>query len=196
MSLLGRDTYSLPLRAVRKVKRFFLDDRGSISVVTIGLFSILLLLSMILTNISTVYFAKRDLTLITEAAVQRGMKNLDAEKYYSGKYNLTQMLQNSLGAAESDPGIPIDCEAGIRNAQEIFSDSNAGNFEISSTHIAVIRIRKYECDGFRIYIESGAKVTLPIPIPFIRLSEVEIQSYAGAIGERAKTNNYYGLDIG
>ena len=54
----------------------------------------------------------------------------------------------------------------------------------------------FACDGFQIYLETSAIVKIPLRVPFIDLQEVSIRSYAGAIGIRAETNNYYGLDIG
>jgi hypothetical protein len=59
-----------------------------------------------------------------------------------------------------------------------------------------VALSDFRCDGFQIYLESSATAILPIPIPFIDISEVSLSSYAGAVGERAETNNYYGFDIG
>lgn len=172
------------------------DERGSISVLAIGLFTILITVSMVLTDISSIYFAKRDLTLATEAAVQRGMKNLDTDNYYSGEYNLTQLLQNSLGDSEEDPGIPIDCAAGLRDAQATLDDSAVRANGLLRSNMNSVALSDFRCDGFQIYLESSATAILPIPIPFIDISEVSLRSYAGAVGERAATNNYYGFDIG
>jgi hypothetical protein len=59
-----------------------------------------------------------------------------------------------------------------------------------------VSLRVFDCDGFQIYIETTAVATLPIPVPILNFREVAIHSYAGVVGERAKTNNFYGLDIG
>jgi hypothetical protein len=59
-----------------------------------------------------------------------------------------------------------------------------------------IRLSDYQCNGFQIYVETTAMIRIPIPIPFIYLDEVLVKTQAGAIGERAQTNNYYGFDIG
>jgi hypothetical protein len=45
-------------------------------------------------------------------------------------------------------------------------------------------------------LDTYASVVIPIPIPFINLEEIRIQSRASAIPERADSNNYMGLDIG
>ncbi|CAN2176570.1 hypothetical protein MCEMRE196_00221 [Candidatus Nanopelagicaceae bacterium] len=170
------------------------STEGSISVITIGLFITLLSTALVLTDISAVYLAKRSLTLATEAAVQRGMKNLDSESYYAGEYNLTQLLQNSLGDAEADPGIPIDCDKGLQDAREVLE--NWPRTESSRVNLSEISLVDFKCDGFQIYLQSAAHSELPFMFPFIPVNSVQLFSSAGAIGERAVTNNYYGFDLG
>lgn len=180
-------------KALRKFRK---DENGSISIITVGLFLLLLTTSLILTDISSIYLAKRSLSLATEAALQRGMKNLDEAAYYSGEYNFNQLLANGLGSAESDPGIPINCEAGLSDVQEVLSGWQTRGSASVRENVDGLRLTNFECDGFQIYIESSGIARIPIPIPFINIDEVAIHSYAGAIGERAETNNYYGFDIG
>lgn len=172
------------------------DENGSVSVLTIGLFLLILTTSLILTDISSIYLAKRSLSLATEAAVQRGMKNLDEAAYYSGEYNLNKLLANSLGQAESDPGIPINCGKGLQDIQEVLSGWQSRGAASIRENVDQLRLTNFECNGFEIYIESAAIARIPIPIPFINLDQVAIHTYAGAVGERAETNNYYGFDIG
>ena len=167
---------------------------GSIAIITFGLFITLLSTAIVLTNISAIYLAKRSLTQATEAAVQRGMKNLDSESYYSGEYNLTQLLQNSLGDGETDPGIPIDCNKGLQDAREVLE--NWSRTDSSRINLIEITLVDFKCDGFQIFLQSAARAELPFILPFAPLNSVELSSSAGAIGERAETNNYYGIDIG
>ena len=180
----------------KNLRRILDDERGSISVLTMGLFLLVLTTSMILTDISSIYLAKRSLSLATEAALQRGMKNIDETAYYSGEYNFNQLLVNSFGKAESDPGIPINCEKGLQDIQEVLSGWQARGAASVRENVDQLRLTNFECDGFQIYVESAAIVRIPLPIPFINLNEVALHSYAGAVGERAETNNYYGFDIG
>jgi hypothetical protein len=179
-----------------KILKNLSSEKGSISTLVIGLFLVLLLLILILTDISSIYLAKRSLTLATEAAVQRAMQNLDAEEYYSGEYNLTRLFANSLSDGEEDPGIPIDCNQGERDADDlILTWSTLGN-SISRANLSNLKITNFQCDGYQIFMETGGVARLPIPIPFIDFDHVEIESHAGAVGERAETDNFYGLDIG
>lgn len=174
----------------------FQDERGSISVLIIGLFILLLSLSMILTDITSVYLAKRSLTSMTEAFAQRGMSNLDKDAYYQGEFNAIQGLKGALGAGEKDPGIPIDCTAGEQDVQQSIFTSVFFVNPMSRANLKTVNLDVFECDGYKIYLETSAVAILPVPIPFIDLSEIVIHSHAGAVGERAKTNNLYGLDIG
>lgn len=185
MSLLGR-----------RARDFLLTERGSISLLTIGLFTLLLSTVLALSNISTVYLAKRTLILATEAAVQRGAKNLDQSAYYSGEYNLTDFLQGVVGYGEEDPGIPIDCKKGARDAGELISNWQGREGNLTRAGITQMKLTDFQCDGFQIYLESEAVVKIPFPLPFFDIDEVGIRGSAGGIGERSETNNYYGIDIG
>lgn len=180
----------------KTIKKCLNSERGSISVLTIGLFTVVLITSLILTDISSIYLAKRSLTLATEAAVQRGMKNLDKESYYKGEYNATSGVLTLLGEGEEDPGIPIDCSGGYKDAEEVLQHWQRDGAASIRENIESIYISDYSCDGFQIYLETKARARIPIVIPFIPIHEVSLTSISGAVGERADTNNYYGFDIG
>lgn len=176
--------------------RIFSSQRGSISVLTFGLFGIVLVTAMILTNISAIYLAKRTLTLATEAAVQQGVKNLDMQAYYTGENNLSRAALTLLGLGEEDPGIPIDCGAGSRDAEMVIDSWSNRDSDSHTKNLSSIQISLLSCDGFQMEISTTASFAIPIPIPFINLEEIRIQSRASAIPERADSNNYMGLDIG
>ena len=61
------------------------SERGSISVVVIGLFVITVASLMVMTDVSALVVAKRSLVQATEAAAQRGVHTLDKSEYYQGK---------------------------------------------------------------------------------------------------------------
>ncbi len=172
------------------------SDRGSISILIFGLFSVVLITALMLTNISSIYIAKRTLTLATEAAAQQGAKNLDAKAYYSGEFNLTRAQLTLLGMGEKDPGIPIDCTAGSRDAAIVLSSWDSRDISSNTRNLTSIEVDEISCDGFEISISTLGIVRIPIPIPFIELEFIKIQSRASAIPERADTNNYMGFDFG
>lgn len=172
------------------------SQQGSISVLTFGLFGIVLVTALILANITAVYVAKRTLTLAAEAAVQQGVKNLDLSAYYVGENNLSRAAVTLLGLGESDPGIPIDCKAGAKDIEMVLKSWSDRETDVHSKNLSSIEIESIACDGFQMEITASASVLIPIPIPFVNLEEVRIQSRASAIPERAESNNYMGLDIG
>lgn len=171
-------------------------DRGSLSVLIIGLFVVLLSTALVLTDISAAYLAKRSLTIATEAATQRGMKNLDEESYYVGEYNITQFLANSANLGDSDPGVPINCEKGFADVVETLDDWSRKTHDISRVNLKNIYLEDFQCDGFEISIKTRAVATLPVVLPFWNKSEIEIKSHTGGLVERASTNNFSGFDIG
>jgi hypothetical protein len=188
----------MKILAIVKVKFFqlFKNENGSISVLTIGLFTVLLASALVLSDISSVYLAKRTLILASEAAVQRGSKNLDQNAYYSGEYNTSKFLEGLIGLGDEDPGIPIDCRAGVRDAQELLANWQGRDSTLTRSGIDGMKLTEFQCDGFQIYLESIATVKLPFPLAFLGINEVTIRGSAGGIGERSETNNYYGVDIG
>lgn len=176
--------------------RKFSSQRGSISVLTFGLFGIVLVTALILTDISAIYLAKRTLSLATEAAVQQGVRNLDMQAYYSGENNVSRAALTLLGFGEDDPGIPIDCSAGSKDAEMVIDSWSKRESDSHTKNLSSIQISAISCDGFQMEVTTSATFVIPIPIPFIDLEEVRIQTRASAIPQRADSNNYLGLDIG
>lgn len=181
------------------VKRFVSavrSERGSLSVLILSLFMTILITLIILSDISSVYFAKRSLTVAAEAAAQRGVRNLDLEKYYQSKYNLTKLLLNLTDAREKDPGIPIDCAKGEVDARSTINEFSAKRSSLLGSHIGQIRIDQIACDGYQLSIQASSTAKLPFVLPFINISEVAITSQVGTFDERKVTTNYYGFNIG
>ena len=179
-----------------KISSRLKDERGSISILTIGLFMVLLSLFLVLTDISSVYLAKRNLTLTTEAAVQRGVKNLDEESYYSGEYNLNRMVLSALGKGQEDPGIPIDCQQGKIDAHNAIHELSRDRGNLFGPQLGEINVEEINCDGYQISLKTSSTATLPFVIPFTRVSVIKIYSHIGSLDERKKTTNYYGINIG
>ncbi len=178
------------------IRKIVKDDRGSISLVVMSLFLITVVTIAILTDISSVYFAKRSLTQATEAAAQRGVRNLNADAYYRGEYNLSTSLLALTGYSESDPGIPIDCEKGKSDAIRALSDwSNAGAY-VMRANLGVINLQQISCDGYRISLTTSSTASLPFLLPFTGISKVRISASVGSVDERKATSNYYGANIG
>jgi hypothetical protein len=159
-----------------------------------------LIVLLILTNISSIYLAKRALTQGSEAAVQRGVRNLDLETYYQGEYNFWQFVENLTGDGETDPGIPIDCQKGRADAVSAIAKwvqiSGSNSAATGRENLEDIRVHGVECDGYQLTISTSADVRLPFVLPFINLNHVKISATVASIAQRKITTNYYGIDIG
>ncbi len=95
-------------RSTAHLCKKFASEKGSISVVVIGLFIITVASLMVMTDGSALLVAKRSLVQATEAAAQRGVHTLDKSEYYQGKGNaFTSPLAAVTNRAH--PVIPIDC---------------------------------------------------------------------------------------
>jgi hypothetical protein len=159
-----------------------------------------LIVLVILTNISSIYLAKRALTQASEAAVQRGVRNLDLQMYYQSDYNFWQFAWNLTGEGETDPGIPIDCQKGRDDALSAMAKwmqlSESKETANGRENLEDIRVNRVECDGYQLSISTSADVRLPFLLPFINLDYVEISTTVASIAQRRITTNYYGIDIG
>ncbi len=176
------------------IRRLIREERGSISVLVIGLFIVLLSTSLVLTDISSIYLAKRSLTQIAESVTQRAMKNLDLESYYVGEFNVSGFIADMAGSIYADPGIPIDCQAGYEDALSTIDIYNQG--EVARNNLSNIQLVDFKCDGFEVNLELMAEARIPVKIPVSHQASIQIYSKAGAIGERSESNNYSGFDIG
>lgn len=96
-----------------KLKR----EDGSISVLVFGLFIVVILASVVLTDISAIIVAKRSLIQATESAAQSAAHALDLETYYQGKHSALSFL-----VTDASPVIPIDCAAANTRAAETLSN--------------------------------------------------------------------------
>jgi hypothetical protein len=172
------------------------DEKGSISILTIGLFGILFVTSLILIDISSIYIAKRSLTQATEAATQQGVKNLDKESYYKGEFNINRFNSSIYGFGEKDPGIPINCDEGVHGAETVLAGWQDRGSSIAPSSLREISLVDYNCDGYEFELQVRAQAKLPIPIPFTGINEVTLKAKVRTMAERAKSNNYTGLNIG
>jgi len=165
-----------------------------------SLFMSTLIVLVILTNISSIYLAKRALTQASEAAVQRGVRNIDLQTYYQSDYNFWQFAWNLTGEGETDPGIPIDCQKGRDDALSAMEKwmqlSESKETANGRENLEDIKVNRVECDGYQLTISTSADVRLPFLLPFINLDYVEISTTVASIAQRRITTNYYGIDIG
>ena len=178
-----------------KLKRIISDESGSISVVVITLFLILVSSLTGITNVAAVGVAKRSLTQATEAAAQRGVRNLDESSYYQGEFDAATQVRNFLGMGPSDPGIPIDCSKALGDAQSALEDWSNGPKTLRRVEISNLRISRIECDGFGIQLVTRAQARLPLRLPFFEIESIAITSKVSTTNTRAEGFSPFGIRI-
>ena len=130
-----------------KLRMRLKEDTGSISVLIMGLFIILLTSSISILDISDSYIAKRELTNLGESAITLAAQSLDQASYY----------QNGIaGAGEL---VPIDCNlASTKFADEIEQSKLRGN---------VISVDSFQCDKGQVIADISSINSPPIRFPLI-----------------------------
>jgi hypothetical protein len=175
--------------------RFLREEKGSISLVVIALFLVTVMCSLIVVDIASVGIAKRSLTQATEAAAQRGVRNLNLDAYYSGEFDLTTMTSNLFGIGPDDPGIPIDCSKAIGDAEGALMDWTNGDKSLRRREITALRISDIECDGFGIQLITEATSRLPITIPILMPDSVQISARVSTTNTRKAGFSPFGIRI-
>lgn len=152
-----------------KIEFGVLDESGSISPLILGLFSIALLLSVGILNVSESFLAKRQLIQIGEEVVQRASHSLDYFQYYLGDQSW-----------EPSNKIPLDCNAA---RDEVVRG-------ISQTQLRgrPIKISTFECQDGLVRVGLHADIAPIIQYPLFRGvsgegvaidAEVEAGTYLG-----------------
>lgn len=142
-------------------KEIYGEESGSISPLIIFYFSIIMFLIFIISNVASMYVARRDLTTRVEAGLALAAQELDEFRYYYGSPLKDYLAERAV--REGQLRVPIDCgDAGIkfgsvmnRNRTEFF----AGDVERSAAGPITI---DFICDGY----EVGARVTEQRELPF------------------------------
>ena len=169
---------------LRKIIEFFRDERGSLSLLIVSLLIASLFVVMVLTNVSSVYLAKRALTQATESAAQRGVRNLNAAAYYTRQYI----------PEKNDPGIPIDCEKGrtdvVMSIYDWIQLSNEQKIAIGRPNLTSIHVDEFFCDGYEISVSTSARIRLPFVVSIFQLEDIEIRSQVSTIAERKITSTF------
>lgn len=160
------------------VRRKWVSDTGSISVVVIGLFVITVASLMVMTDVSALIVAKRSLVQATEAAAQRGVHTLDKSEYYQGKANMFTAPM-AVATHRAHPVIPIDCaRGGVEVLLELNSWSNdEGNMKWQQ--LKGIQLTNFSCDGASLEISTRSEMQLPFKVPFTTTNSVFLTASAG-----------------
>jgi hypothetical protein len=177
------------------IARLRREERGSISLIVLTFFLISVITSLVITDVAAVAIAKRSLTQATEAAAQRGVRNLNRDAYYSGEFDQSTMVGNILGVGPKDPGIPIDCSKALGDAEGALADWGRGPRSLRRIELVDIAIREIQCDGFGIQLITSATAQLPIVIPLLKIDKVLITSRVSTTNTRKAGFSPFGIRV-
>jgi hypothetical protein len=190
------------LGLIKSLRHNLKREDGSISVLVFGLFAVVLLASVILTDISAIIVAKRSLIQATESAAQSAAHALDLETYYQGKHSALSFL-----VTDASPVIPIDCAAANTRAAETLSDiastaapmsslsrsSTASKGKLIRPELSDLRISQFQCNGTEVLITTTAKARLPIALSLFSFESVALTASAGTTSVKKRIFSPFGI---
>jgi len=186
-------------------------EDGSISVLVFGLFAVVLLSGVVLTDISAVIVAQRSLVQATESAAQSAAHALDLDTYYQGKHSALSFL-----VSDASPVIPIDCKAASSRASETLADiANTSNHNYDSSsrpseakkffsgskkellrrELSNVHISEFQCNGTELLITASAKAWLPISLSLFSFESVDLSASAGTTSVKKRVLSIFGINF-
>ena len=190
---------------LKQISRRLKGEDGSISVLVFGLFAVVLLSGVVLTDISAVIVAQRSLVQATESAAQSAAHALDLDTYYQGKHSALSFL-----VSDASPVIPIDCKAASNRASETLADiANTSNLNYGDTsfqfgrsnrqlvrrELSNVHISEFQCNGTEVLITTSAKAWLPISLSLFSFESVELSASAGTTSVKKRVLSLFGINF-
>jgi flagellar basal body-associated protein FliL len=174
----------------KKIKAVAKDEKGSISLLIIGLFVVTVATLLVITNIASIAIAQRSLVQASETAVQRAVQNLDLDAYYVGEGGMLSGLLNT-----GEVPIPIECNLASSAISNELQHWNSANSALLRREIRDIWLSEFNCDGVSVGISTSAFAVLPLQLPFINLKSIELHTSVGATNTRSKGLYLFGIRI-
>lgn len=181
----------------RKLRAKLKRQEGSISVLVFGLFAVVLLSSVVLTDISSIIVAHRSLVQATESAAQSAAHALNLDTYYQGKHSALSFL-----VSNASPVIPIDCKAASSRASQTLADiANSTNRNYGSSkqllrrELSDVRISEFQCNGAEVLITTSAKAWLPISLSLFSFESVDLSASAGTTSVKKRVLSIFGINF-
>jgi len=174
--------------------RIYKDERGSLSVVIIGLFVLTVASLMVMTDVATVMVAKRSLAQATEAAAMRGVHTLDRDSYYTGKGTvLTTPL--ALINNREHPSIPIDCQRAPFDVVLELENWSTDDTSMKRHELQGITLTDFLCDGTSVEISTRAEVKFPFTVPFTSLNSSVLTASAASTNQVQEGFYLFGIRL-
>ena len=179
------------------IRSRFLTDDGSISVLVFGLFAVVLLSGVVLTDISAVIVAQRSLVQATESAAQSASHVLDLDTYYQGKHSALSFL-----VSDASPVIPIDCKAASSRASETLADivnttnrNHGSSKQLVRRELSDLQISEFQCNGTEVLITASAKAWLPISLSLFSFESVDLSASAGTTSVKKRVLSIFDINL-
>ena len=178
----------------RRLRKLLVHERGSLSVVIIGLFFVTIASLVVMSNVATVLIAKRSLAQATEAAAQRGVHSLDRSAYYTGKGTMFTAPLAMIEGREHSP-IPIDCNRAFLDV--VLELRNWSNDEgaLKRHELQGIVLTNMECDGFTLEISTRSEVKFPFKVPFLKMDSAILTSTVGTTNQVQEGFYLFGIRL-
>jgi|GEM_PF-357166 len=174
--------------------RIYKDERGSLSVVIIGLLVLTVASLMVMTDVATVMVAKRSLAQATEAAAMRGVHTLDRDSYYTGKGTvLTTPL--ALINNREHPSIPIDCQRAPFDVVLELENWSTDDTSMKRHELQGITLTDFLCDGTSVEITTRAEVKFPFTVPFTSLNSSVLTASAASTNQVQEGFYLFGIRL-
>lgn len=176
------------------LKRKLADETGSLSIVIIGLFLVTVASLMVMSDIASVFVAKRSLIQATEAAAQRGVHTLDESAYYVGKGT---MFTAPLAVINNSPHrtVPIDCNRAVLNVMLELHNWSNDDGSMKRNELKGIVLSDLQCDGTSLEISTYAEVVFPFRVPFTRMDSAFLTANAGTTNEVQEGFYLFGIRL-
>lgn len=126
------------------------EERGSISILTIGLFLLTLALLTLITDIASISVSRASLVHASEAAAIRASHSVDLGSYYRG---------------DTGVAIPIDCQVVYQKAIEEIRLWSENEGSIRRPELQQIWLTDFSCSGNRVKLSTSARAILPFRLP-------------------------------
>ena len=170
------------------------DERGSLSIVIIGLFLITVAFLMVMSDVATVLVAKRSLAQATEAAAQRGVHTLDTSVYYTGKGTMFTAPRALITRRDHTP-IPIDCNRAVLNVVLELRNWSNDDGSMKRHELQGIVLTDLQCDGSSIEISTYSQVKFPFTVPFSRMDSAILTATAGTTNQVQEGFYLFGIRL-
>ena len=178
----------------RRLRKLLVHERGSLSVVIIGLFFVTIASLVVMSNVATVLIAKRSLAQATEAAAQRGVHSLDRSAYYTGKGTMFTAPLAMIEGREHSP-IPIDCNRAFLDVVLELRNWSNDDGDLKRHELQGIVLTNMECDGFSLEISTRSEVKFPFKAPFLKMDSAILTSTVGTTNQVQEGFYLFGIRL-